>query len=150
MSTQLMKPAPMPFAIEYVSGITTIVRNAGSAAPKSVHSMSFTCATMSHDDDEPGGRDLERDDLGQRGQEHRGQEQQPRHDRGHARAGTLADARRGVDEHRVRRHRGATAGDRPGTLDDQRGLQAREGPVRLRDPAAFASPVIVPWRRRSS
>ncbi len=37
----------MPFAIEYVSGITTIVRNAGSAAPKSVHSMSFTCATMS-------------------------------------------------------------------------------------------------------
>ena len=26
-----MKPAPMPFVIEYVNGMTTIVRNAGMA-----------------------------------------------------------------------------------------------------------------------
>ena len=34
-----MKPAPMPLAIEYVNGMTTIVRNAGSAIEKSVKSM---------------------------------------------------------------------------------------------------------------
>src|ERR1700716_68285 len=37
-----MNPAPMPSAMEYVNGITTIVRNAGSAMLKSEKSISLT------------------------------------------------------------------------------------------------------------
>ena len=46
MTTQAMKPIPMPLAMEYVNGIATIVRNAGSATRKSVKSMSAICAII--------------------------------------------------------------------------------------------------------
>src|SRR3954469_18970624 len=45
-TTKLMNPAPMPLAIEYVKGITTIVRKAGSATEKSSNAMSLICAII--------------------------------------------------------------------------------------------------------
>ncbi len=42
MTTYAMKPAPMPAVIEYVNGISTIVRNAGIAISESSQAMSLT------------------------------------------------------------------------------------------------------------
>src|SRR5579884_3087601 len=38
-----MKPAPMPLVIEYVNGISTIVRKHGIAIAQSSHGMPLTC-----------------------------------------------------------------------------------------------------------
>ena len=38
----MIKPSAIPFAIEYVNGMKTIVQNAGSAFVMSLKSMSFT------------------------------------------------------------------------------------------------------------
>jgi hypothetical protein len=46
MKTYAMKPAPMPFVMEYVKGITTIVRNAGMASSKSSHGISLTAVII--------------------------------------------------------------------------------------------------------
>src|SRR5690606_25175467 len=47
MTTQAMKPIPMPLAMEYVNGIATIVRNAGSATAKLVRSIALICEIIS-------------------------------------------------------------------------------------------------------
>ena len=42
----MTKPAPMPAVIEYVNGMSTIVRNAGIAISRSSQSMLLTCCII--------------------------------------------------------------------------------------------------------
>src|SRR4051794_18272469 len=45
-ATYVTKPTPIPLVIEYVNGITAIVRNAGIPRPSSSHGMRLTRVTI--------------------------------------------------------------------------------------------------------